>query len=266
MDSISSMRFGERAALAKNITARRLFELMEVKQSNLAVAADVTSGAELLDLVRQVGAHICVLKTHIDILTDYSPELIEQLQQLQRQHQFLIFEDRKFADIGNTVRLQYAAGIYQIAKWADISNAHILPGPGIIDAMREVGLPLQRGLLLLAQMSSQGQLADAAYTQKAVQWAEQYADFVCGWIAQQRLGSDPGQLVMTPGVNLQQAGDSLRQAYTTPEHAIMRGSDIIIVGRGIYQATDPAQAAHTYRQVAWQAYCKRCRAAGRIES
>lgn len=41
-----------------------------------------------------------VIKTHIDIIEDFDHSLIEQLQALSRQHDFVIFEDRKFADIG----------------------------------------------------------------------------------------------------------------------------------------------------------------------
>ena len=40
------------------------------------------------------------IKTHIDIIEDFDLSLIERLQELSAKHDFVIFEDRKFADIG----------------------------------------------------------------------------------------------------------------------------------------------------------------------
>ena len=241
----------DRIACCNNSAARELLQTVNVKQSNLCVAADVTTSGELLHLIEQVGEHICLLKTHIDIISDFDPSLIDQLLYLKKKHRFLIFEDRKFADIGNTVRLQYGEGIYRIAQWADLINAHLVPGPGIIEGLREVGLQKGAGLLLLGEMSSKGHLAQGAYTQKAVDWSRLYDDFVCGWIAQHALTDDDGMITLTPGIHLEQAGDHLQQAYVTPQAALDKGSDILIVGRGIYQADDPKVTAGQYRQIAW---------------
>ena len=46
------------------------------------------------------------MKTHVDTLDRFDMSLMVRLQQLATQHDFVVFEDRKFADIGNTVKSQ----------------------------------------------------------------------------------------------------------------------------------------------------------------
>jgi len=250
--------YTERATHTTNETAQKLLKLMDEKQTNLCFSDDAITKKNLLALADLIGPEICILKTHIDVVEDFDQELIEELKKLAAKHNFLIFEDRKFADIGNTVKHQYEHGIYHIVDWADITNAHILPGPGIIEGLRDVGLKKNRGLLLLGEMSSEGSLATGEYTQKGVELAEEYQDFVIGFICQQKLSDNPGMIHMTPGVKIAKNTDSFGQQYNTPASVIgEKGTDVIIVGRGIYEADDPVAAAKEYRKQGWKAYKNR---------
>lgn len=258
--SNKSLYYHERATQhCTHPLAKKLLALLDEKETNLALSADVTRSDELLELADELGSEICVLKTHIDILTDFTPAITEKLVQLAKQHEFLIFEDRKFADIGHTVKQQYEKGIYHIADWADMINAHSLPGQGIITGLAEAGMQKNRGLLLLAQMSSSGNLMDAAYAQKTLRMAEAHPEFVIGFIAQQKLSDYSGWIYLTPGVQLAVGKDHLGQQYVTPAQAIIeRQTDIIIVGRGILGAKNRLDAAKEYRMAGWESYLKRC--------
>ncbi|KAJ4306693.1 orotidine 5'-phosphate decarboxylase [Collariella sp. IMI 366227] len=348
---------------------------MDLKASNLCLSADVTTARELLALADKVGPSIVVLKTHYDLISgwDYNPQTGTgaRLAALARKHGFLIFEDRKFVDIGKTVQMQYTAGTARIIDWAHITNAAIDAGKDMVRAMAEAAAkwkerinyevktsvtvgtpvsdrfeefedieeqtvqtdekgepyrldsldqyprdsrdidgrkgsivsvttvtqsfepadsprlaktnergddlvfagieepPMDRGLLLLAQMSTKGCLMSKEYTQACVEAARDHKSFVMGYVAQSNLNTLPDDdfIHMTPGCKLPPAGeeenghiegDGLGQQYNTPSKLInICGTDIVIVGRGIITAGDPPSEAERYRRKAWKAYLAR---------
>ncbi|KAK4545205.1 hypothetical protein LTR36_003384 [Oleoguttula mirabilis] len=130
--------YAERSEQA-NLTplATYLLRLIHIKQTNLCVSADVNTTTELLQVAEDVGDHICVLKTHADIIDDFSDKTIRGLNEVARRKNFLVFEDRKFGDIGSTLQQQYTRGPLAIVRWAPIVNAMLFPGPAIITALAE---------------------------------------------------------------------------------------------------------------------------------
>lgn len=254
------MSFEERSVLSNNKIAKKLFGIMATKQSNLCVSADFNSFNQLLKTADELGPHICMLKTHIDIVNDFSMDNMQQLVDLSLKHNFLIFEDRKFADIGNTVKHQYNQGIYKISQWADIINAHSLSGDGCIKGLKDACDLEKRGCLLIAQLSCKGNLINDAYTKETVKMAEENSDFVFGFISQKNVSTNPAFIHMAPGIQFNESkmGDSLGQQYTTPEMSIIdHKCDLIIVGRGIIKSEAPIETAIRYKKSAFDAYLKR---------
>lgn len=89
------MEFSERAELIKTSEiARKIFKLILEKKSNLCVAADVDTADKLLDIAEKVAPYICILKTHIDAVSDVTDNTINTLKCLAKKYNFLIMEDR----------------------------------------------------------------------------------------------------------------------------------------------------------------------------
>jgi orotidine-5'-phosphate decarboxylase len=270
MPSKSKLPYSARAEIHSHPLTKRLLQIAHTKKTNLVVSLDVTSSNELLVYTTHLAPYIAVLKTHLDIVSDLEATTISALRALALKHNFLIFEDRKFVDIGSTVQKQYHGGLLQISSWAHIVNCAILAGEGIVTALEKVvkenKFDDERGLLILAEMTSQGSLATGEYTKRSVEIARKHPDFVMGFVATRELSAistdvkaadNEDFVVFTTGVNLESKGDALGQQYQTPRSAVMSGADFIIAGRGIYGADDPVEAARRYQKEGWDAYLER---------
>ncbi|WP_137906154.1 orotidine-5'-phosphate decarboxylase [Chryseobacterium sp. 2VB] len=239
--------YEQKLQVTQHSVSKKLLETALAKKSNLIASADVTTTQELLELAEKVGPHIIALKTHIDIISDFEYEkTITPLKAIAAKHQFLLMEDRKFADIGNTQELQFTSGVFKITDWADFVTSQVIGGFESLDCFKNVGV------VAIVGMSSKGALTTASYREEALKVALSHPN-VIGGVSQNKIPED--LLLFTPGVNLADSGDGKGQQYNTPEHVFKTlHTDFIIVGRGIYQSNDPAASAITYKTEGWNAY------------
>ena len=161
--------WGMRWENCANPLAHRIMEIAIKKKSLVCLAADMTSVSELIDLIREVGPFISVLKTHVDLVQDFTLDDWGTLTDLADKYELLLFEDRKFADIGK-ISQQQMGGVHDIRSWADIVTAHRISGPDIVDGIAAGWADVERigGILLLAQMSSRGNLLNTEYTHETI--------------------------------------------------------------------------------------------------
>uniref|UniRef100_A0A4W4F9T3 Orotidine 5'-phosphate decarboxylase domain-containing protein n=1 Tax=Electrophorus electricus TaxID=8005 RepID=A0A4W4F9T3_ELEEL len=229
-----------------------LIRLKESKAYGTKRMIEVTSGSSVLETTQVLQGEGLKVRDAV-VLLDFHP-----ITSISKLLSVLVGAGRVDASTSGSVERFLQAnpacrGVYKISSWAHIVNAHALPSPGVVEALRVVGKPLGHGCLLIAQMSSQGCLATAEYTQTVVRLPR-----FCVFSSSSKISSKPKHVHMTPGVQLRSGGDGLGQQYTSPVEVICsKRSDVIIVGRGILASPDRLKAAEEYRVAGWETYLRR---------
>ncbi|HBC74764.1 MAG: hypothetical protein A2008_00380 [Candidatus Wallbacteria bacterium GWC2_49_35] len=253
----------ESAPVANKMT-RDLLETIERKETNLVLSLDVENQKDFFEILDRTAPHIAMLKTHVDIISDYDADFPERLRERSEKYRFMVLEDRKFADIGNTVRMQYRGGIYKISGWSDFVTVHMIAGESILNGLFD-GIN-DKSSFLLAAMSSKENLINQAYTRRVIDIGRANPSSVSGFIgfgenaekiSKLKKKIPAGFLLLMPGVGLEKGGDTLGQTYVPAGEAVRGGADMIIVGRGIYKSGDYSKNAGEYRSAAWNGYIDR---------
>lgn len=219
-------------------------------QTPIIVALDFPTRDAALALAAQLDPALCRIKVGKELFTRCGPQIVEALQ----AKGFEVFLDLKFHDIPNTTAMAVQAAA-ELGVW--MVNVHCSGGLRMMVACREMldkasgPKPLLIGVTVLTSME-QSDLADIgldlAPQQQVLRLAGLAAQagldgLVCSAHEAQALKNTYMQLqLVTPGIRPAGSNADDQRRILTPAEAIEAGSDYLVIGRPIAQASDPAQA------------------------
>ena len=123
-----------------NLFGSALLDVIKHKKTNIILSLDLNNTYDILHLVETTGPHICGIKLHCDIIEDFSHLFQKKLKELAQNYNFIIIEDRKFADIGNTIEMQIINPKYNLANFVDAVTIHSISGPDILNVFKKHNL------------------------------------------------------------------------------------------------------------------------------
>ena len=200
--------------------------LLKCMKNKIIWAADVSSMKQLFEQLDIYGEKISVLKLHIDIFNYFTQDNLKRLIDYKERYNLLLWEDRKFADIGNIMIKQISNSIYCYLDWVDMFSIHCISGHESVSAIT-IAFP---GLkwILIGQLSSSENLIDNKYTNSCKQIYKSIPNVV-GIVCQEYLG--PKYIHIVPGISKYIESDKQGQYYSTIEQK--KFADFYVVGRSI---------------------------------
>ncbi len=217
----------------------------------ILVALDVPSAEEAVRLAQAVSPHVGGFKVGLELLMGPGPATVGALAQLGKP----VFADAKLHDIPNTVRAAAEALSRMGARWVTV---HASGGRDQLEAAAE-GLGRgagnrPAGVLAVTVLTSldDADLAQVGVSGSAGRQTSRLAKLAAGAGAEGIICSAkelgvvasvaPELLKVTPGIRPSDAADDQKRV-TTPEDAMARGADYLVIGRPITRADDPTEAA-----------------------
>jgi orotidine-5'-phosphate decarboxylase len=221
---------------------------MSDSENPVFVALDTPDLSRAIEIAKAVKPYVGGLKIGLEFLTAQGPDGIRKIVETGMK----VFADTKFHDIPNTV----AAAAREIAKYGvAIFNVHVSGGEAMMKAAVEAANPRPKiiGVTVLTSLNDddleavgqRGPSGDQVARLAKLAKASGLDGVVCSprEIALVRRACGPDFLIVTPGVR--PAGSALadQRRVMTPAEAVRAGADILVVGRPITAAPDPAAAA-----------------------
>jgi orotidine-5'-phosphate decarboxylase len=219
-------------------------------KDRLAVALDLPSEQEALKLVDRLGDTCQWFKVGMELYYAAGNSIVQQL----RDRGFNVFLDLKLHDIPNTV-----AGAVRSATQAGASllTIHATGGVAMMSAAAEAasapGSPRLLAVTILTSMDAK-ELAGIGISASPAEQVLRLArlaqasgidGMVCSAeeVAALRKETGPNTLLAIPGIRPTGSSMEDQKRIATPAEAIALGASMLVVGRPITRAADPAAAA-----------------------
>ena len=218
------------------------------RRAPIAVALDTADLALAVRWTAAVAPHVTTVKVGLELFAHEGPGAVEKVRAAGDVDVFL---DLKLHDIPATVAGAARAVAHLEPRYLTV---HASGGPAMIAAAVEA-LPdtLVAGVTVLTSLSSADldHIGLAGPPQDAVRRLARLAvdagarALVCSpqEVAVVRDAVGPAVVLITPGVRPAGASTDDQARVSTPEQAVAAGADLLVVGRPITAADDPAGAA-----------------------
>ena len=227
--------------------------------SPIIIALDFANAKLANNFLDQIQGHACKLKVGLELFIAEGPGFVESLN--ARGHQ--VFLDLKLHDIPNTVASACKSAA-NLGVW--LMTLHASGGSEMLVAAHEAmaKTSYQTKLVAVTVLTSmdQQQLRNIGIQHSAAQQVANLADVakqsgmdgvVCSVHESQAVRERWQQaMIVTPGIRMKNSKSDDQSRIATPEQARQAGSNYIVVGRPITQATDPVLALDEYF-VNWKA-------------
>ncbi|TCS66194.1 orotidine-5'-phosphate decarboxylase [Primorskyibacter sedentarius] len=223
-----------------------------MSDDRLIVALDVPNAVQGLELAKTLGDTVSFYKIGLGMLTGGGLALANELKQEQGKR---IFLDMKLFDIGATVE----AAVRGLAQF-DLDFLTVHGDPHVVRAAREGAAGSDMKILAVTILTSldradldacmirDGALPDLV-AERAARALEAGADGVIASPHEaaliRALPEATDRLIVTPGVRPTGSDKGDQKRIATPRSAVDAGADHIVVGRPVWQAKSPADAARS---------------------
>jgi orotidine-5'-phosphate decarboxylase len=220
----------------------------------IAFPLDYPSLVDAREGAAKVRGHVGILKVGLQLFLQEGPPALAIADSMDAD----LFADLKLHDIPETVERAIAAVAASNARYVTV---HASGGSAMLSRAAERAERASGGRLVVlavtvltslddADLAAQG-ISDGARSQALrlarMAWRAGVRGFVCSpaevEILRNELG--PDALLVTPGVRFEGGDKNDQKRVATPAEAVARGADILVVGRPLRDAADPAAAART---------------------